>query len=199
VNTEKPNNKGEQPDATGYYRNRGNSRAGRIDLQMNRTAKYIRSAWIRGCFATMALLFGLFSFPAETIPAGRSIGITLLQNLDFGSLGVATTSGTATVDANGIKTVSAGILDLGGVALPAVFQITGEKNVVFTITLPASATINPIAGAGVLLTDFQSTPSLTGILDNTGKATVTVGATINLSPGMPESTYSGPFDIQVSY
>lgn len=148
-------------------------------------------------FATAML--GILAFPGETVPAGRSIKIVLVQNLDFGGLGVSYTAGTAVVSASGIKSVSAGILDLGGAALPAVFDVTGERNQPFTITLPVSATINPVAGTGAQLTGFQSIPPLTGTFDQKGRATVTVGATINLTPGLSESIYSGPFDILVSY
>lgn len=145
------------------------------------------------------LALGLVALPSETMPVGRAISVNLVQNLDFGNLGVAGTAGTATIGADGAKSVSAGILDLGGAAMPAVFQITGEKNLTFTITLPASVTISPVTGPPAQLTGFQSTPSLTGVLSNSGKATVTVGATINLTPGMAESTYGGQFDILVAY
>ena len=146
-----------------------------------------------------AAMLGIIALPSETMPAGRVIKINLVQNLDFGGLGVGYTAGTAVVSASGIKSVSAGILDLGGVALPAVFDVTGERNQPFTITLPASATISPVAGISAQLSGFQSIPPLTGIFDSKGRATVTVGATINLTPGMAESTYAGPFDILVSY
>lgn len=148
-------------------------------------------------FATMML--GILAFPGETMPAGRAINIVLVQNLDFGGLGVGDTAGTAAISASGIKSVSAGILDLGGVALPAVFEVTGEKNQPFTITLPASATISPVAGISAQLSGFQSIPPLTGAFNQQGRATVTVGATINLTPGLSESVYTGPFDIMVSY
>lgn len=129
---------------------------------------------------------------------GRPIKATLVQNLDFGIVGATDVIGTVTVTSAGSKTVSAGILDLGGVAVAATFDIQGERNTVFTITLPASATIT-VGGSTAQLTQFESTPSLTGTLNAKGQATVTVGATLNLTPSLAEGAYTGVFDIIVSY
>lgn len=166
-------------------------------IHNSRTA---RQARYRAGLATAMFALILLAVPSETRPAGRSISISLVQNLSFGTLGVGNIAGTATVDTAGGKTVSAGIIDLGGVSTAAVFQITGEKNVAFSISILApSVTLQAGALPGPLLSAFLISPSLSGVLDNTGKAAVSVGASLALTPSLTEANYSGTFDILVGY
>lgn len=137
--------------------------------------------------------------PGEATSQGRPIKATLVQNLDFGIIGATDITGWVTIQPDGTKTMSAGILDLGGITGPAVFLIQGEKNVNFSITLPVSASVTLPGGPSAVLTDFQASPSITGTLNQQGQATVNVGATININPTLWEGVYSDPFDIIVSY
>jgi hypothetical protein len=146
---------------------------------------------------TMAIAIALV--PGYALSQGRPIKATLVQDLDFGIIGAANVPGTVTIQPGGAKIVSAGILDLGGVSAPALFLIQGEKNRVFTITLPVSATVTLPGGPSAVLIDFQSSPSITGILNQQGQATVAVGATMNISPTLWEGLYTDPFDIIVAY
>lgn len=130
---------------------------------------------------------------------GRQIKATQVQSLEFGTIGATNIAGTATIRSDGVKLVSAGVLDLGGLSQPAVFLIQGEKFTTFTITLPASATITLPGGPSAVLSDFESSPPVSGVFDHRGQATVTVGATMNLTPGLWEGVYEDPFDISVSY
>lgn len=128
----------------------------------------------------------------------RPLKVQLVQNLEFGNIGATNITGTVTIGSDGSKTLSAGLLDLGGLSAPAIFTVQGVKNAAFTITLPASATISG-PGASANLSDFQSTPSISGVLDNRGQATISVGATMNITPALWEGAYTGPFDIIVTY
>lgn len=147
---------------------------------------------------TLTALVSLF--PGNTAVAqGRPIKVTLVQNLDFGIIGVPNTTGTATILPDGTKQVSAGILDLGGVSSPAVFQIQGERLTFFSIGLPASGTVTLPGGPSTTLSDFKSSLGTTGQFDSSGKATVLVGATMRVDPGLWEGVYTDPFDIVVAY
>jgi hypothetical protein len=130
---------------------------------------------------------------------GRPLKATLVQNLEFGIIGATNATGTATMRSDGTKLVSAGVLDLGGVSNPAVFLIQGEKFTAFTISLPASAIITLPGGPHAVLTDFEASPTISGVFNAQGQATVTVGATLNLTPTLWEGTYGGAFDILVTY
>lgn len=146
---------------------------------------------------TIAVLGPLF--PRDTAVAGRPIKVTLVQSLDFGVIGVPNITGSATILPDGTKQVSAGILDLGGVSTPAVFLVQGERLTFFSISLPAGGTVTLPGGPSAILSDFRSSPGTTGQFDSSGKATVTVGATMQLSPGLWEGAYTDPFDIIATY
>ena len=168
-----------------------------LDQETGTSARRLRRAGV-ALALTIAVLGTLF--PRDTAVAqGRPIKVTLVQNLDFGVIGVPNTTGTATILPNGAKQVSAGILDLGGVSAPAVFLVQGERLTFFSIDLPASGTVTLPGGPAAILSDFQSSPAITGQLDNAGKATVTVGATMHLDPGLWEGVYTDPFDIIATY
>lgn len=148
---------------------------------------------------TAAIMIAMVALPGEAASQGRPIKATLVQNLDFGIFGATNVTGQVTVRPDGTKLMSAGIIDLGGIVSPAVFLIQGEKNLNFSITLPLSASIAMSGGTSAVLTDFQSSPAITGTLNQQGQATVTVGATLNVDPTLWEGVYSNPFDIIVAY
>lgn len=155
---------------------------------------FSRSSLIAGMVAGMLLA------PSAVVHGqGRPVKVTLVQNIEFGVLAATAVSGTATVRSDGAKTVSAGIVDLGGVSQPAVFLIQGERFGGFSITLPASATMTLPGGPTAVLSDFESEPAISGVFDHRGQATISVGATMHLAPGLWEGIYGGPFDITVSY
>lgn len=153
----------------------------------------------KAALAGAILLLAELSIVSPGAAQGRPIKATLVQNLDFGIVGATNATGTVTIQPDGAKVVSAGILDLGGVSAPAIFLIQGEKYQPFSITLPASATVTVAGGPSAVVSDFQSSPSLTGVFDHRGQATVTIGATMNVTPELWEGTYTDPFDIIVSY
>jgi hypothetical protein len=149
--------------------------------------------------ALLLLITLAFMTLGTAFAKGRPLKVVLVQNLEFGIVGASTISGTVTIQPSGAKIVSAGLLDLGGVSVPAIFEVQGEKNRNFLITLPTSASITLPGGPTVTLTDFQANPSISGTLDQQGKATVVVGATMNVEPHHWEGDYTGPFDLIVTY
>ena len=130
----------------------------------------------------------------------RPITITLFQNLDFGSVGTTVNTGTVVINpATGLKTVTGGALDLGGVHTPAIFDVTGEKNTAFTIVLPSQITIVAPGGGTAVVNAFTSSPSSVGLFNQQGQATVTVGATLNVSSVTAQGAYTAPFSVTVAY
>ena len=130
----------------------------------------------------------------------RPITITLLQNLDFGIVGTTVNPGTVVVDpATGLKTVTGGALDLGGVHTSAIFTVTGEKNSTFTIILPSQITIVAPGGGTAVVNAFTSSPSSVGLFNQQGQATLTVGASLNVSSVTAQGAYTAPFSVTVAY
>lgn len=132
---------------------------------------------------------------------GTGITINVSQDMAFGTLAPnVATAGTAVIDpSTGIKTVTGGVFDFGGVHTAAIFGIRGKKNTAFNVMLPGSVILTS-GGNSITLNNFTFTFSPpTGMLDGAGKSDVTVGATLQIGANQPAGTYSGPFDITVNY
>ena len=63
------------------------------------------------------------------------------------------------------------------------FEITGEPNTRFVITLPKEVDVQNPTGKQITLSHFTVHPDKVGILGPEGKAVIQVGATLNLGPG----------------
>lgn len=131
--------------------------------------------------------------------AGTPIAVSVTQNMAFGTLAPdVLISGTAVIDpSTGIKTITGGVFDFGGVHNPAIFAVAGKKNTAFTITLPGSITLDS-GGNSMTLNTFTSNPAV-GLLDSAGAATITVGATLQVGANQATGSYTGLFDITVNY
>lgn len=97
-----------------------------------------------------------------------------------------------------------------GTISAASFNITGEKDYTYSITLPTRNGSNPIVlsdgGTATLNVDtFVSksatltVDSLTGKLDASNKDTVLVGATLRVATGQTAGLYTGTFNVTVAY
>ena len=130
----------------------------------------------------------------------KPINISVQDDLAFGSVaGDGSTPGAVAVSAaTGAKSVSGGAFDFGGVHARARFLVTGDKFAAYIITLPGSITATDSGGPGSTTIDnFTSNPSGTGVFANNGKATLFVGATMNLGVGQSAGSYSGIFGVIV--
>lgn len=147
--------------------------------------------------AMIALALGSKGFAASTTGTAKqvviqAIAITNVSDLDFGSA----------PPADAAKTVAAGTTD--GPANGS-FNVTGEPNKSYTITLPADGAVTMTTGAGgtnqtIAVGTFTSFPSANGTLSNSGSQTLLVGATrAALSASQTPGTYTGTYTVTVVY
>lgn len=132
------------------------------------------------------------------------IAISEVTNLDFGNVAIsASTAGTVTMPAT-----SAGVrTPFGGVTLPVVdgthqaasFDVTGEGNYAYTVTLP-SGDLDIASGLNHMQVNTFTQSAGAGTLTS-GAQTIYVGATLNVDAAQPAGTYvSGtPFTVTVDY
>ncbi len=130
----------------------------------------------------------------------KPIRVTLDQDMAFGQMAANIAQvGTVTIDAGtGAKTTSPSITDMGGLHGRAIFTVTGDKDVAYSISLPGSATLTA-GGDTVTVDTITSNPSGTGVLAGNGRATLNVGARLNLGVNQAAGSYSGTFDVTVNY
>ena len=139
---------------------------------------------------------------AALAPAKAQIAIHTTRNLEFGKF-VAAAGGTLSVDTNGARSRSGGVVLMASSGASASFTIidTNPANIgkVYTITLPDNGTATLSNGASSMaLSNFTSAPSLTGLLTG-GTQVLQVGATLAIGASQPPGSYSGTFVVTVEY
>ena len=133
----------------------------------------------------------------------KGLTITKTAEMSFGNLTVGSTAGTVVLTPAGTRT-SPDLTLFGGTTTAASFNVVGDFNASFTITLPTTDhVIKLTTGPETMIVNaFNSNPAA-GIsaLSPTGTSTITVGATLNVlanqAPGLYQSTT--PFDVTVNY
>lgn len=133
------------------------------------------------------------------------ITITKTADMEFGNAAVqASTGGTVVLAAAGTRTATSGVTlpAVTGTVNAASFDIAGQANYTYAITLPSSAsTISDNASHSMQVDTWTSTPSSTGTLSASGTETLTVGATLHVGAGQAAGTYTSgtDFDVTVNY
>jgi hypothetical protein len=156
--------------------------------------------------AFSANVFGQSSATATaTATIVTPISIANAGDMNFGNIAVSSSAGgTVVLAPAGTRTTT------GSVTLPATtgtfsaahFNVTGNPNYSYAITLPSTPTTVTYAATNTMTVNvFTSDPTPTGLLDGTGKQTINVGATLNVSAAQAAGTYvSGtPFTVSVNY
>lgn len=129
------------------------------------------------------------------------IAISKTADLAFGKF-AASTGGTVVMSAAGARSAtSAVVLSTVTPGGAASFDVTGDNNATYAITLPGSISISDGAATPNTMTvdTFTSTPSATGTLSATGAETVTVGGTLTVASAQVAGAYTGTFDVTVEY
>lgn len=134
------------------------------------------------------------------------IGISNTSNLSFGSFDPATT-GTITVDTAGTRTAS-GVRLAGGTPSAAVFSISGQAGLTYTITYTGTSTslrngadslelaiVSDLGGAAT----SSGAPVASGTL-GAGPSTLRIGGVLTVgSAGNAPGTYTGTIAAAVQY
>ncbi len=128
-----------------------------------------------------------------------AISISKTTDLDFGDVVPGASAGTVRITPAGVRSNTGGTrLGNGAAARAASFQVAGQTNSRFTITLPAS--VNVVTGANTMVVNtFRSTPTSPGNLGATGSRALTVGATLRVGASQPFGVYTGTFNVTVAY
>ena len=112
-----------------------------------------------------------------------------------------TSAGTVVLTPAGVRSSTGGIL-LGSL-LPtsaASFTATGALNAIYSIALPASATLTSSNGKATLtVTPFACSAGPLGQLNATGTQQLSVGGTLLVPAAQASGDYSGTFALTVAY
>lgn len=134
----------------------------------------------------------------------NSITLTNTQSLSFGSFIAGSGSGgTMEVSTSGGRSVTSGsifLMNMNPSAHAAEFNVTGDANAPYTITLPTDGVVSMIGpGAAMAVGSFTSNPTSVETLNSGGTGTIAVGATLTVGSNQVPGSYSGSFSVTVAY
>jgi hypothetical protein len=129
------------------------------------------------------------------------VSISNTEALAFGKF-AAGAGGSIAVSTSGARSASGGVVLLSSSpGAAARFEVSGDANLTYAISLPANgvASLSNGSGQNMSLSDFSSAPASAGLLNALGRQTVSVGARLNVGANQPSGNYSGTFEIYVDY
>ncbi len=158
---------------------------------------------------TLSIVLVLVGFSASAgaqtcVGSNPSLAIAKTADLNFGTLGTSSTPGTAVLDpATGARTVTGGVLDLGGSFNPAGFAVLlcgagGPKR--FNVLLPSSPVVLTGSAGGTMTVDtFTQNPTGRISSDTSPPPTpFTVGGTLHVGANQAQGDYTGVFNVTVA-
>ena len=146
--------------------------------------------------------FVLAATATTTVDANivSTISITAQNGIVFGDIGASSIPGTITISVDGSRTSTGGAtINTNTSGTPANFEVAGDPNALFMITLPDSVVITSSAGDTMTVDNFTSSPSVNGQLDSSGRLNFKVGATMNVIGFQPFGAYTGIMSATVEY
>ena len=128
------------------------------------------------------------------------VNLVTLSGMEFGEISASSAPGAIVLEPGGARTSTQGAtLNSAVPGSSATFEILGDPSATYIISLPDSVTLLSSNGQSMLLNQFTSLPSLTGQLDASGRQTLFVGGTLNVSPNQLFGNYSGVLSVTVEY
>lgn len=129
------------------------------------------------------------------------IHITKNLDMNFGNIASGNSIGTVILSPESDRVRTGGVVLPGfnGLVQASKFTVGGPGNAAFTyvITLPTTTTITKDTHT-MIVNNFTSNPNGTGQL-NAGSQELFVGATLNVGVGQEPGTYTGEYDVIVSF
>ena len=127
------------------------------------------------------------------------IAIAKTSDMNFGDVVAGGSAGTVVLTTAGVRSATGGTtLGNAGATAAAAFNVTGQGSATYSISLPASTTVTS-GGNTMTVNAFASNPSGTGALSAGGSQALTVGATLNVGASQATGTYTGTFNVTVTY
>ncbi|WP_344695761.1 DUF4402 domain-containing protein [Sphingomonas rosea] len=143
------------------------------------------------------------SLPRAKANAALVFPLTVItkQNLDFGYISV-NAAGTVVINPNtSARSVTGGVLAMGGRPQPATFIGVARSASVVNIRIPKQPiTLTRVGGTETMqATNFTLQGQDKRVLARMEAFEFNVGATLNVAAGQVEGVYTGQFDVTVQY
>lgn len=128
------------------------------------------------------------------------ISVEKTEDLNFGTFASGSTPGTISMETNGARNQTGGVVVLDDDAShPATFTAHGPVDGHYFITLPADNSVTLTLSGGtetMTITHFEHSAS--GNFGTSGQETFNVGGVLNVAAFQRAGTYTGTFDVIVT-
>ena len=137
-----------------------------------------------------------------TVVAAISIAKTV--DMSFGTIAATANAGTVVLGTDGSRSCTDVDCLAGSPGVAASFDVTGNNNATYSISLPSTATLTGPGSPGtdMIANNFTSLPTPTGTLSGSGAETLLVGATLAVDTVSAQTagTYTSTnFTVTVNY
>ena len=161
-------------------------------------------------YLIVAVLLAVLGTPAYAASASGDaratviVPITITKNVElyFGRFTDNGSGGTVTIATDGTRSKTGTVIlsTVSGTPTAGTFDVTGDPNATYTITLPADSTVS-LTGVGTAMpvNTFVSNPATTGTLSAGGTQTINVGATLTVNGSQAAGSYTGTYPVTVEY
>ncbi len=169
------------------------------------TSRFAKCAVAVGAIGLAAVLQSSAEAASTTATAtatvATALGIAKSVDMSFGTIGATTIAGTVVLGTDGSRSCTNVDCLAGSPGAAASFDVTGQNNATYSITLPSAAV--PLTGPGPNMdaTAFVSLPATTGTLTG-GAQTLLVGATLAVAIAATQTAgvyTSAGFTVTVNY
>ncbi len=168
-----------------------------------------RPVYLPRCNQLLLLLLGIaMQSPVIAVSNTATVTAKIISTISlvnqsgmvFGDISSSNSPGTVVLNPSGSR------LSTGGAGInstvtsgPATFDVSGDPNVVYAISLPISVVLTKLSGDTMVVDDFNSLPANTGITDPGGEQLLFVGATLNVGVKQVFGSYTGNMIVTVEY
>ena len=164
------------------------------------------SAFVMVACLSVPTIFCLHNANAATTTTTVEVNVVSTINLVaqngivFGDISSSSSPGTVTIGTDGSRTTSGGAtVNTNTSGTPALYEVSGDPNAYFSITLPDSTVLTSAAGNKMTVSNFNSVPAVNGQLDAGGRLSLNVGATLGVGSFQPFGAYSGIMTTTIEY
>ena len=130
-----------------------------------------------------------------------AIKIEKVSELNFGKIVATPEGGKVQIQHDGTRSIAEGtvvLFDQGSDHLAASFTVTGTPNAGYYLDFPTSVSLTGPAGSTAMTVE-EFVHSATGTLDDTGKESFNVGATLNVGLNQTPGEYAGTDQVTAVY
>lgn len=155
----------------------------------------------------VAFTYSVKAQQGATARATANVTATVVQivtvnknvDMDFGTFASGITAGTISVETNGVRNITGGVVALpDNAGSPATFTVHGPGNNQYSITLPGqNSIVITKSGSSDQMVVKSFVHNATGVLSS-GTETFNVGAILDVPASTPAGEYVGTFDVVVA-